>query len=216
MKRACLAVLMCWLLPNAASAAPCIPGSLADYIALGGSGCSVGTALFSNFTSLPLQGGATQIADAATLVNPVGVALQPGLRFDVNSQAVASEFLQLVIGYSVSGASFIGNQNSLTGSVVTPDGAVTATETKCLGQVFVLGSCSGTQVSSVAFDLGFTSSLAESLSFAPTTLIGVVVDIAVDGGPFGSASLGFRGRRRSSPWSRSRRCSRFSASALPA
>jgi PEP-CTERM motif len=191
MKGMCLTVLMCLSLPAAAGAAPCLPGSLASYIALGSTGCSVGSALFSNFTSLPLQGGASAIPDTATFVNPVDEAFGPGLRFDVNSTADAGDFLQRVIGFVASGASFTGNRLSLSATSVTPDGAVTVIEHKCLGGLFAAGAtgCAGVDATLTGFDVGFDASLLESMTFAPTSLVGLVVDIAVDGGTEGSASL---------------------------
>ena len=73
MKRACLVVLIGWLVPAPALASPCIVGSLASYVALGGGGCNIGTAQFFNFLDLPLQGGAFAIPDTALLVNPVRI-----------------------------------------------------------------------------------------------------------------------------------------------
>ena len=88
MKRACLVALIGWLLPTAAFAAPCVPGSLASYVALGSSGCSVGSALFFGFADLPVQGGAFSIPDTNVFVNPV-TAGGPGFRFNVNATAPA-------------------------------------------------------------------------------------------------------------------------------
>ena len=57
MKRALLVTLIYLLLPTSAFAASCLPGSLASYVALGGGGCNIGTALFFNFdaAALPLS-----------------------------------------------------------------------------------------------------------------------------------------------------------------
>ena len=74
-------------------------------MALGGGGCSIGTALFFNFVDLPLQRGAAPIADSNVLVNPLGAA-NPGFRFHVNSQAGAGDFFDRVIGFSLSGPGF--------------------------------------------------------------------------------------------------------------
>jgi len=191
MKRACLAVLMCWLVPTAAFAAPCLPGTLASYVALGSTGCSVGPALFFNFVNLPLQGGAVSIADSSTFVNPLDVPYQPGFRFDVNSQAGPNQFFQRMIGYSVTNASMTGNSVSLAGSSVTPDGAVTVIENKCLGAAFgPLQSCSGANPSLVAFDFGpLDRALLLSMTFPRTTLLGVVLNVSVEGGTDGSARL---------------------------
>ncbi|MGE3842078.1 MAG: PEP-CTERM sorting domain-containing protein [Vicinamibacterales bacterium] len=191
MKRTCLAVVVSWMLPGAALAAPCIPGSLGSYIALGSTGCTVGVARFFDFASLPVSGSATPIADTGTFVNPVDTPYNPGLRFDVNTSAVAGSFLQRVIGYSVDGATVTGNTVALLGSQVAPDGAVTATERKCFGQAFNTGTdiCGGSSTALVAFDLGFDQSLTETLAFVGVGLLGVVLDIGVDGGTTGAASL---------------------------
>jgi len=190
MKRTCFAVVVCWLLPAAAWATPCIPGSLASYVALGSGGCNIGSAQFFDFRDLPLQGGAAALPDSSTLVNPVDAG-HPGVRVDVNGQAGADTPLERVIGDSLSGPGFGGNDVSLTGSDVTFDGAVTVIEHRCLGAAFGPGQfCSGINDSPVAFDLGFLGqSLLDSSTFASATLLGVIVDITVDGGTFGDASL---------------------------
>ena len=167
MKRTCFAVAV-WLLPAAAFATPCIPGSLASYVALGAAGCNIGTAQFSDFRDLPLQGGAAALPDSATLVNPVDAG-HPGFRFDVNGQAGADMLLERVIGYSLSGPGFGGNDVSLTGSDVTFDGAVTVIEHRCLGAAFGPGQfCSGVSDSPVAYDLGILGqSLIDSSTLPP-------------------------------------------------
>jgi hypothetical protein len=191
MKRACLVTLMCWFLPASAFASPCVPGSLASYVALGGGGCSIGTALFFNFVDLPLQGGAFAIPDSNVLVNPLG-ASGPGFRFDVNSHAGPGDIFERVIGYSLSGPGFIGSQLTLTGSNVATDGAITVIESECLGAAFGAGQfCSGLPSQLTGFDLGplLGQSLNDSSSFASRALLGVIVDITVDGGTSGAGNL---------------------------
>ena len=134
MKRACLITAIWGLLPTAAFAAPCVPGSLASYVLLGGGGCNIGSALFFGFADLGAQGGATPIPDPI-LVNPV-TAGGPGLRFDVNSSAGPGQIFERVIGYSLSGPGFVGGQVALGGNTVSVDGAVTAVEKVCLGAAF--------------------------------------------------------------------------------
>jgi PEP-CTERM motif len=187
MKRACLVVLIGWLVPAPAFASPCVVGSLASYVALDGGGCSIGTAQFFNFVDLPLQPGAAPIADSNVLVNPVSVG-GPGFRFDVNAHGEAGDFLDLRIGYTLSGLGFIGNQLTLAGSDVPIDGGIVVVEDKCLGAAFGPGQfCSGTDAQLTGFDLGpLGQSLSDSLSFASTPLLGVIVDITVDGGTGGA------------------------------
>jgi hypothetical protein len=191
MKRTCLAILMCCLLPGAAFAAPCLPGSLASYIALGAGGCSIGAAQFFNFTNLPPNvSGAATIPDSVAFVSPLDES-SPGLRFNVNSGATANTLLERVIGFSLSGSGFTGNHVSLSGNSVTLDGAITAVEDKCLGAAFAAGPfCPAASATLTAYDLGLLGeSLDPSLSFAAVTSLGVIVDITVDGGTSGSANL---------------------------
>jgi hypothetical protein len=189
MKRACLVIVMCWLLPTAAFASPCLPGSLASYVALGGGGCNIGTAQFFDFVDLPLQGGAAPIADSSTFVNPV-TAGGPGFRFDVNTSAGALDIFERVIGFSLSGPGFVGSQLTLAGSDVTFDGANTVLERQCLGAAFSPGPfCSGADAPLSAVDLGFFQQLNDSTTFGSTTLLGVIVDITVDGGTIDDTGL---------------------------
>jgi hypothetical protein len=189
MRRAGLVTMICWLLPSAAFAAPCVPGSLASYVALGGGGCNIGTALFSNFTDFPLQGGASSIPDSSAFVNPL-TAGAPGFRFDVTSHAAAGDILERVFGYSLSVPGFIGAELTFAGNSVTGDGAIIAIEHQCIGAAFGAGLSCANDAQLAAFDLGpFGSSVAQSITFAPALLMGVVIDVTVDGGTMGSAGL---------------------------
>jgi hypothetical protein len=190
MKRTCLAVLTCWLLPAATFASPCVPGSLAAYVALGGGGCNIGTAQFFNFFDLLVLNG--PIPDNSTLVNPVDGG-RPGFRFDVNSLA-AAQILERRIGYTLSGPGFLGAQDFLTGNILTPSGTaslpggtITVEERLCPGGTFVANVCSVAEPGPlVAYDFGlppfgFGQVLNDSTSFARQALLGVIVDITVDG-----------------------------------
>ena len=189
-KRACLAVLFCGLIPAAAFASPCGPGSLASFIALGSSGCTIGSTQFFNFTALPVLGGATLLPDSASFVTPLGVST-PGFRFNVNSDVGPGAIFERRIGYSISSPGLIGAQTFLTGSNVTTDGANTLIENLCLGAAFGVGeTCGASTAQLVPFDLGgLGQSLSESTGFPSKSLLGVIVDITVDGGTDGHAVL---------------------------
>jgi hypothetical protein len=97
-----------------------------------------------------------------------------------------------MIGFSLSGPGFLGSQLTLSGSTVTGlDGAVTVLTAECLGAAFGAGQfCSGIDAQLGGFDLGtFGQQLTDSNSFAPTSLLGAIVDITVDGGSGGTAGL---------------------------
>src|SRR5262245_32770846 len=136
MKRACIVAVLCWLLPTAAVAAPCIPGSLASYVALGAGRCNIGTALFDNFVDLPRLLRATPILDSASLVNPITAPGAPGVRFQVNDATGPNHIFERRIGFTLSGPGFLGSQLGLLGSVVSDDGANTAIVNGCLGAAF--------------------------------------------------------------------------------
>jgi hypothetical protein len=189
-KRACLAVLVCGLIPAAAFASPCAPGSLTSFIALSSTGCTIGASQFFNFTNLPLLGGATPIPDSSTFLSPLGVST-PGFRFNVNSDAGFGDILERVIGFSVSSPGLVGGQAFMTGNNVTGDGAITVVDKLCLGAAFGVGQfCSAIDGQLVDFDLGILGNqTSESSSFASMTALGVIVDIVVDGGTDGHAGL---------------------------
>jgi hypothetical protein len=193
MRSLLLAAGLALLAPGAAVSAPCSSGSLADYIALGSSGCTIGAASFSDFAALPVPAAATPIAPTAVIVLPFEAGPdEPGLRFLVDVSASASEFLDVAIGYLVSAPSLVRATLALEDTAVTGDGVVTAIEDLCFGGPFAGGPLGCTGASSdtlIAFDVGDDAELAVGLDFGPVAALGVVTDLGVDGGLGGSAAL---------------------------
>lgn len=200
MRRLMLGTLMALAVPSLLQAAPiCVSGSLAEYIALGPSGCMVGNALFADFDASVVDPAATPILPGDVIVSPLLDGTSLGLAFSLTSSVGPGEFEDVLIGYELSGLmglSFVSNTLSMSGSSVEPDGAVTAVEDKC-GEGTFAGSdpsapCSGTLIGPlIVFDVGTLADLTEtSPDFASTSFFDVFTEIAVDGGPFGSASLG--------------------------
>jgi hypothetical protein len=156
-------------------------------------GCSIDDKVVLGFTSLdPLPGG-DQIFPDSILVTPLPTPLNPGFRFDVNSNAAARELLQLQFAFAVLvnlGGRPIGSvSTTLDGSLVTSDGAVTAVADLCLGTAFVAGTCGTPTDTLILFDIGVDTLLQDSRGFEPVRTLGVANDIVVDGGLNGSASL---------------------------
>jgi hypothetical protein len=127
---------------------------------------------------------------------PFHTTAGPGLQFVVNVTASAGEILDVLIGYSIAGGTFTGNILSMAGATATGDGVVTVIEDKCLGGNFDPTSpigCTGTAANLIVFLLEVgglpEGSTVEHLTFAPVAFIDLFVDIAVDGGPTGSAAL---------------------------
>ena len=56
-KRILLAVAACTIIQATAWCAPCVNGTVADYVALGAGGCTIGDKLFNDFVFTASQGG---------------------------------------------------------------------------------------------------------------------------------------------------------------
>ena len=199
MRRLMLGTLMALAVPSLLQAAPlCVSGSLEDYIALGPGGCTVGNALFADFGASVVNPAATPILAGEVIVSPLLSGTSLGLVFSLISNVGPGEFEDLLIRYALSGMgmSFVSSTLSMSGSSVTPDGAVTAVQDMCGGGTFggsdPSASCSGTLLGpQIVFDLGTIADLTETTpGFAATSFFDVFTEIAVDGGLVGSASLG--------------------------
>ncbi|MBI2528234.1 MAG: hypothetical protein HYY95_07395 [Candidatus Rokubacteria bacterium] len=170
-----------------------------DYIGLGATGCTVEDVTFFSFSEVtPPSPGTTQIPSASVSLTPVTGPGGPGFLFAGSPIAAGpASLLELFLGFQAtpaSGDSFIGNSIALDSSaLVAGDGAITIVESKCLGAVFSSPSvgCAGTPVTLIPFAIEGLSDLEESATFAPpVSFFDVFVELVVDGGVAGNASLG--------------------------
>jgi hypothetical protein len=174
------------------AAAPCVPGSLQDYIDLGSAGCTIGPSLFSSFEALPLLPGAAAIAPFAIMVAPEDVPLRPTLRLDLTRSAGPAEILQTFFQFNVSDGALIGKQLSMSGSGASGDGVVTVVEELCMGGPFpasVFAGCAQAPETLVLFQIEGDSVTAVRAPLATADFLGVRMDITIDGGPAGTATL---------------------------
>jgi hypothetical protein len=198
-----VAGLGAWLvLSGAAAAAPCVPDSLAGYIGLGAAGCTIGLNTFSGFQTFAAPGAATPIEPGDVAVNPVVAASGSGFDFILNSTAGgaagAGDLFEILIGYQVSGSNLTSARVQLDGATATGDGVVTAVTDLCAAfAAFGPGTCDpGPLQTLIALRSEEVDDLASDPLFALlATPLGVVTDIAVDGGIGGSASLSSAGNR---------------------
>jgi hypothetical protein len=181
MKRAILSGVLALLAAVRTIAAPATPGTLTDYIALGSSGATIGSTLFSNFTLLSLQTGATQIPASNVSVTPLNTPGNPGLIFTLNQIASAGEFLELRLSYDVIDTAITGAAVSIEGATTTNDGAVTSQ--------IIPGGTSLDPPALIAFSTLGISEPSANGSFSPVALVTMESDIVVDGGLEGEASL---------------------------
>lgn len=180
-----LATALCAVSAASGAALPCVNNTLAGYQALT-MGCTVGGTVFAEFSALPSTG--TAIDAASVQVTPLLSGNSRGFRFDFNQTAGANDALGILIGYTVG----LTNAASieLNGSVVTPDGANTGILDVCSGDFDAGGpvNCTGTRSTAIAFDIGVDAGLLASLDL-PQSAYDVFVDVVIDSGPAGSATL---------------------------
>jgi len=182
-----LAVLSC----TGMFGAPCFPGNLQTYSNLGAMGCQVETVQFTNFTLLPGQTIATPIDPAQVQVTPDGNTLGPMLSFTLNRSANAGEDFESFFRFSASGL-LNGGSIGLASPRAAGDGAVTALLDVCPNGSFSgsapLG-CPTSPASLVVFAIEQSSLLSDSARFAASRSADVFVDLTLDGGRTGSATL---------------------------
>src|SRR5580704_14977150 len=174
-----------------AAAAPCTPGTLASYMALGDTGCTVGNDTFFNFQldTYSSSGGATAIPASGIIVEGLGPtgttgasAVAPflssdiGVDFSTVCATTAGQTLDDNISFSVSvgaGAASITDAGLVQDSYTTGNGNVTVTEKGCSGMTFPCNQVWGVATNDTSF--------VNDTIFSPTGTISVEKDIAVSG-----------------------------------
>jgi len=168
--------------------ASCVSGTLASYIALGATGCTIGANNLSGFQTLSGLAGAISVSPADVTITPNGGALNPGITVGANASAAAGMQLELLFTYRISGNSYTGISINLADSRATGDGAVSDVNDYCAGGMFGpdgVSGCSGTAGSLVLLNSG--SDLA---TFSAVPSLNVTDDLTFDGGTMGSAAGG--------------------------
>jgi len=185
-----LVVLTALMLGNCSIsfASSCVPGTLASYIALGSTGCTIGTNTLSDF-GIPdgTTAGATEISPSAISLSGSGGSFHPTLTATVNASASAGNLLEAIFTYQISGSFYTAETISLSQSSESGDGAVTDIQNYCAGGFFFGEGCSGTPGSLLTLD-GFQNQ--DSVSSLGQQFVSVIDDLTIDGGLAGSASGG--------------------------
>jgi len=117
--RRLLTATLALAIPSLANAAPCVPGTLADYISLG-AGCTAGGTLFAGFASGSLDPLAAEIPATKVSVSPLATGV--GLSFGLDVNAQPGDLFDILIHYTVSGLLFRIQQPRMSGSAATADG----------------------------------------------------------------------------------------------
>ena len=173
------------------SAAVCVPGTLQSYVALGSGGCQLGPLLFDNFAIASGQSIATPINPSQVQVTPGGSMFLPTLLFTLNSVAGPGTIFESFFRFQAVGPETAASI-ALNNPGVSGDGAVTGTLDVCRNGTFAGGApigCSGISGSAIAFQIAGDSQLSDSTTFAFSSFFDVFVDLTIDGGRAGTASL---------------------------
>jgi hypothetical protein len=172
------------------SAAPvtCMSGSLASYIALGSTGCTIGTNVLSGFQTLPGLTGSTPLSAQNITVTPVGGTTNPGITVQTNSTANPGQVFDTLIDYMISGNLYTGDSVALSNTSSSGNGAVTDIQDYCLGGTFGPNGVSG--CSGKAGNLLLLGNGSNQATFASAGKITVTHDFTLDSGVTGSASGG--------------------------
>ena len=178
------------LVSSSAFAAPCLPGTLQDYVNLGAAGCQNGVVTFSGFSSAPGQNGATPIPLLQVMVNPAGMQFMPTLQFTLNQGANAGQLFESFFRFKASNAQLTGAGITLNSPLATGDGAVTGTLNVCPGAMFAGNSPTGcaNSISLISLATSGFSMLTDSASFPTTSFFDVFTDLSVDGGLGGGSA----------------------------
>jgi hypothetical protein len=172
------------------SAATCTSGSLASYIALGATGCEIGSDTLSNFQIIPGITGATAIPGSTLNIAISGGSLSPTLSFATSQTANTGSLLEAIFTYDISGPSYNSASIALTNSSETLDGAVAEIENFCAGGSFGsdgVDGCTGVPGSLLTLD-GIQNQ--DHSNLGPASFLQITDDFTLDGGTAGSASGG--------------------------
>jgi len=179
-------------------ASPCLSGSLQDYFNLGTTGCELGAVQVSDFFAATAGGSAIPLDPNTIQVIPGGTSFSPNLLFVYQSvsdgplSAGPGQLLDSFFHFSVMGPQLIGASIALNSASAKGDGAVTGVLDVCPDGAFAGGvpvGCPTSPDAAVAFAIAGDALLKDSRAFAPSSFFDVFVDVAIDGGLTGSASL---------------------------
>lgn len=137
MKRILLLALAAGSLSQLGFAGACGTGSLSSFVALGSTGCTIGSDTLYNFQILA-GSGVTELGGGAVTLAAMGGTFAPGLTISINQSATGGNAIETMFTYDISGpVSFTGISSVLGGSSEsTADDGVTGIVNFCEGGNF--------------------------------------------------------------------------------
>jgi hypothetical protein len=197
MQRLLVVLVFVLAVPTLSFAVPCSAGSLASYVALGATGCEIGTATIFDFSAGPSFGGGSAIDPSLITVAPTDAAIGPRLDFLLTGSVGPGEVLGVAIGYTLSGLTLSEAELSMSGADAADDGVVTVVQDICAGGTFAFdpSDCSSPPTNTLITGQDFIGYFGDDTEPLPLlSFFDVFVDITLDGGLFGSASLSAQGK----------------------
>ncbi len=172
-----------------ASAASCVPGTLATYAALGAGGCTIGPNVLANFTQGGALSGTTNIPASSLNVVPSGGATNPGIIVTGNIAAASGQTFSALINYTITGSNYTSDAATLSNTTSTGNGAVSDIQNFCRNGNFAaptyVSSCPGGE--GPGSPLVLIGNATANASFTATSL-GITHNLVIDGGNSGTAS----------------------------
>jgi hypothetical protein len=187
-KRILMMLAAAVILQTAAWSATCVVGTVADYQALGATGCTIGDKLFNNFTFTPTAtGGATLLTASSVTLTPI-TGPDIGLQFNALWFAGTNQFQDTTIGFDVTvvgGGSFLIKE----ASTLTSPGGFTGTGAATVSEGLCIGSPCTPVLGTNTINTAGTTILSSNVIFTPSGTLHAVKDIGVTGGSNGTANL---------------------------
>jgi uncharacterized protein (TIGR03437 family) len=175
------------------SAAPCVPGTLESYIALGPGGCTIDGNVLANFAQAAALSGTINIPPSGLNVFPSGGPSNPGIVVTANVNAASGQVFSTLVNYTITGSTYTSETITLSNTTATGNGAASDVENVCTNGNFqaptyatqcpgsagsplvVIGNGSAT-ASLTAMSLGITHNLVIDSGITGTASGAVIVD----------------------------------------
>jgi len=171
------------------SAAPCVPGTLASYIALGAGGCTIGGNVLANFAQGSALNGALNIPLAGLNVFPAGGAFDPGIVVTGNITAGSGQVFSALINYTITGSTYTSDTITLSNTTASGNGAVTDIQNFCLNGDFTAPSfASGCPIGEGSGSPLIVIGNGSATASVNATSLGITHNLEIDSGNTGSAS----------------------------
>jgi uncharacterized protein (TIGR03437 family) len=183
-------LFLAWLgAAHLVSAAPCVPGTLSSYIALGAGGCTIGNNVLANFAQATALNGTIDIPPSGLNVFPSGGSSNPGIVVTGNITTASGQVFSALINYTITGSTYTSDTITLSNTTATGNGAASDIQDFCPNGNFqaptYVAQCPGGEGAGSPLVVVGNGSATASLS---ATSLGITHNLVIDSGTTGTAS----------------------------